>query len=312
VSVTVHVLGTGIVAGRVARMLYDQRLDTLDPYRPDFTRVTPGDVVVLAHGDDYAHPAAAAIGRGAHVVGVGDGVEDTRAQIALGTLALEHGTTIVVGAAMAPGLAGLLARHLATDLAGADEIHVAVHGTAGPACARAHHTALRRPALGWHDGSWVEYLGGSGRELCWFPEPIGARDCYRAAHAAPVLLQRAFPEVARVSLRRSATRRDRLTARMPMLRQPHREGGVGALRVEVRGDGRDGGRECVVGGVAELVGTAAGACAAAFVAQLLGPGLPSGLVLPGAADLPTLDLLHRVESYGVRIQEFTGIPTQPA
>ena len=50
-------------------------------------------------------------------------------------------------------------------------------------------------------------------------------------------------------------------------------------------------------------------CASAFVAQALGPGLPPGLVVPGAAELPTLELLHRVGSYGVRLQEFTGIPT---
>ena len=94
-----------------------------------------------------------------------------------------------------------------------------------------------------------------------------------------------------------------------MLRSPHREGGVGALRVEVRGDALLGGRACIVGGVAELVGTAAGACAAAFVGELLAGGLPPGLAVPGCAELPTLTLLHRVESYGVRLQEFTGIPT---
>ena len=26
-------------------------------------------------------------------------------------------------------------------------------------------------------------IGGTGRELCWFPDPIGGRDCYRAALA---------------------------------------------------------------------------------------------------------------------------------
>lgn len=308
-SATVHLLGKGIVAGRVARMLYDRPILNIDTRRPSFRGVHPGDVVVLAHGGEHAHPAAAALDRGAHVVAVGDGVDDTRAQIALGTLAAEQGSTIVVGAAMAPGLAGLFARYLAAGLSGVDEIHVAMHGTAGPACARAHHTSLRRPALGWHDGHWVEHLGGSGRELCWFPEPIGALDCYRAAHAAPVLLQRAFPEVQRVSMRRSATRRDRFTAVLPMLRAPHREGGIGALRVEVRGDDRSGGRACLVAGVAELVGTAAGACAAAFAAELLAGGLPPGLVVPGADGLPTLRLLHRVEAFGVRLQEFTGIPT---
>ena len=306
----VHVIGRGIVAGRVARMLYDHTVLTLDPRRPYLVGVAAGDVVVLAHGGLYAGTAAAVLERGAHVVAVGDDVADTRAQIELAERAAELGVSLVVGAAMAPGLAGLIARHLGTGLTCVDEVHVAVHGTAGRTCARRHHQSLRQTALGWHDGRWAEHLGGSGRELCWFPEPIGARDCYRAGHALPLLVDRAFPGVRRVSLRRSATRRDRLTARLPMLRSPHQEGGIGALRVEVRGADPAGGRACLIGGIAELVGTAAGAGgAAAFATQILDAELPTGLVVPGAAELPTLDLLHRVETFGVRLQEFTGIPT---
>ena len=33
----------------------------------------------------------------------------------------------------------------------------------------------------------VERAGGSGRELCWFPDPIGAVDCYRPALPDPLL-----------------------------------------------------------------------------------------------------------------------------
>ena len=106
---------------------------------------------------------------------------------------------------MSPGLSGLIARHLASQLACCDEIHVAVHGTAGPACARQHHRALDGFAPGWHDGEWIERRAGSGRELCWFPEPVGARDCYRAELSDPLLLHRAFPDAARISARVSAT-----------------------------------------------------------------------------------------------------------
>ena len=89
--------------------------------------------------------------------------------------------------------------------------------------------------MAWQDGDWVDYLGGSGRELYWFPEPVGALDCYRADIADPLLLHAAFPDVTRISARRSARRRDRFTARLPMLSPPHEEGGVGAVRVELRG-----------------------------------------------------------------------------
>lgn len=309
---TVHVVGYGIVGRRVQRMLTDTPLVVHDPRRPNVVAIEPGDVVVLALGGEHARLTTDLLVRRAHVVSIGDGLADTRAQLALDPLAREHGVTVVVGAALAPGLASLLARHLAGQMASADEIHVAVHGTAGPACARGHHTSLGRPALGWHDGGWIDYIGGSGRELCWFPEPIGARDCYHAEHTAPVLLQRAFADVRRISVKRSATRRDRLTARLPMLRPPHAEGGVGALRVEVRGAAADGSRVTVVAGVAELVGTAAAATAATFAAELSGAAagrIEVGVVVPGEPRLPTLDLLHRAERYGVRLQLFTGIPT---
>ena len=151
---------------------------------------------------------------------------------------------------------------------------MAVHGTAGPACAREHHRALAGPALGWHDGQWIERRGGSGRELCWFPEPVGARDCYRGEMVDPLLLHRSFPDVARISTRASATRRDRLTARLPMLSPPHAEGGIGALRVEARGHGRSGERITIVQGIAELMGTATAAMATAMVGLLAGRDAP--------------------------------------
>ena len=93
-----------------------------------------------------------------------------------------------------------------------------------------------------------------------------------------------------------------------MLRPPHPEGGVGALRVEVRGADEHGGREVLIAGVAELVGTAAAATAAAFATAIADGSLPPGLVATSDADLPTVELLHRVETFGVRLQEFTGVP----
>jgi hypothetical protein len=132
-------------------------------------------------------------------------------------------------------LSCLLARHAAADLTAVDEIHVAKAGTGGPACARSHHRSLRLPMREWRDGAFAQRRSGSGRELCWFPEPIGGLDCYRAAVADATLLHAAFPSAARVTARVAATRRDRVTSRLPMLRPPHAEGELGAVRVEVRG-----------------------------------------------------------------------------
>lgn len=285
-------------------MLHHRPMIVHDPRWADVSGVTDGDVVVLAHGGAHAPAVPGLVARGLHVVTVGDSLDDTR-----DLLDLDPGdVTVVVGAALSPGLSGLVARHLAGQLELVDEIHVAVHGTAGPACARSHHRSLSGMSIGWHDGEWVDYVGGSGRELCWFPEPIGAKDCYRARLASPVLLHRTFPNVERISARRSARRRDRFTAWLPMLRPPHPEGGVGALRVEVRGADATGARRCLIAGVAELVGTAAAATAAAFVTALADGELPLGTVIASDAALDTVGLLRRVESFGVRLQEFTGVP----
>jgi len=278
--VTIWVVGRGIVGRRLSRLLDASHTRFHDP-RTESLPVSEGDIAVLCHPDRHAPLAEAIAARGASVVTVGDDFDDVHDLVPLGRQFESRGLTLVVGTALSPGLSGLIARHLAGQLAAVDEIHIAIHGTAGPACARSHHDSLSRRSTAWHDGDWVDHLGGTGRELCWFPEPVGALDCYRAGIADPFLLHAAFPHVNRISARRSARRRDRFTARLPMLSPPHEEGGVGALRVELRGSNATGGRECLIAGVAELVGTAASATAAAFTTLLQEGRLPSGLVMAG-------------------------------
>ena len=311
----IAVVGSGIVGGRIIRLASDDRVVARDPRAlapSEFTEgLSHGDVVVLACPGEHAPTAAVLAELGVSVVSTGELLEDVNELLALDESFRGSQATLVVGAAMAPGLSGLIARHLASQLATCDEIHVAVHGTAGPACARRHHRMLGGFGPGWHDGEWIERRAGSGRELCWFPEPVGARDCYRAELCDPMLLHRAFPSAARISARVSATRRDRLTSRLPMLRPPHAESSEGALRVEVRGAGHDGGRQTLIAGIAERVGTAAAATAAAFMVEAAAGRLPPGVVVSGDAHLDTVSLLAAVERYGARLQEFTGV-AQPS
>ena len=105
----------------------------------------------------------------------------------------------------------------------------------------------------------------------------------------------------------SATRRDRLTARLPMLSPPHREGGIGALRVEVRG-ARGGAREAVIAGVAERAASVAAAVAAAVATSIAdGWWRPDhGAVVLGQADCPTERLLAEITRRGLRLQEYVG------
>ena len=194
------------------------------------------DVVIVASPSArHVELAKRAVRAGRSVVSVADSVSAVEGLLDLHAEARERGVVVAVGAGFAPGLSCVLARHASDDFDRVDEIHVAHHGTGGPACARQHHAALRGVGLDWRDHTWRRRPPGSGRELCFFPDPIGGADCYRAGLADALLLVPAFPGVARVTARLAATRRDRLTAGLPMLRRPHAEGRIGGLRVEVRG-----------------------------------------------------------------------------
>lgn len=304
----VYVVGGGIVGSRIRRMLVDVEVVSYDPRTESAPPAEPGDVAILAYPADHAPLALAFVRRGASVVTVGEGLDDTRELLGLDHDVANAGSTLVVGVGFTPGLSGLLARYLATGMHTVDEIHVAVHGTAGRSCARDHHRSLSGRAVSWRDGEWRQSLGGGGRELCWFPEPVGALDCYHAEIASPVLLHESFPEVARIDVRRSARRRDRFTARLPMLSPPHLEGGVGGLRVEVRGSEASGARVTRILGIAELVGTATAATASVFAGAVLARQLPIGIVITSDEQLDTIGLLARIEAAGVRLQEFTGVP----
>ncbi|MGA7759635.1 MAG: hypothetical protein WBL31_18350 [Ilumatobacteraceae bacterium] len=306
----VAVIGAGVVGARVARRLPTVvRGAEVVPFDPRSGRPWPSDidVAVLAHGGAHAPDASWLLDHGVAVVSVSDDLADVRALADLDHRAVAAGVPVVVGAGMDPGLTGLLARLLASKLASCDEIHLAIHGTAGPACARQQHRALGGRAVGLQDRAWIRHPAGSGRELCYFPEPVGPYDCYRAELASPVLLHEAFPDAVRISARVSANRRDRFTAWLPMLSPPHREGGVGAIRVEVRGADESGGRVTLIAGVAELVATATAASAIAFTAAAVSNGLRVGAVRAGDADLDTVQLLHTVGQAGVRLQEYTGV-----
>jgi hypothetical protein len=313
-GVTGQAVGRVLRGRRVRAAWYDVAVGSAERARRRFGGVVLDavdeldvvDVVVVASPTPQLHTVAALVERGRDVVCMSDSPDDVQALLALHDVARRTGARLVVGAALSPGLSGLIARHLADRLDQVDEIHVAAHGTGGPACARQHHDALGSTAIGWHDGEWIERPGGSGRELCWFPEPVGPADCYRAALADPLVLLQAFPEVERVSARVSATRRDRLTARLPMLSPPHAEGDRGAVRVEVRG-ALAGARETHVAGAVGRTGDLAGAVAALFAMACVEERCEPGVVVAGAdAELSTWLLRGAVDA-GVLLQEYTGV-----
>jgi saccharopine dehydrogenase-like NADP-dependent oxidoreductase len=326
---TVAVIGAGAVGRRVARHLaavpeverlilgarHPQRLRALGRQLldVDVEVVAPGplpqaDVVVLTlPAGGHVTVAEEALGRGAHVVSTSDAVSDVEALLELDAAAAKAERSVIVGAGFSPGLSCLLARHVGSLFDEVHEVHVARAGSGGPACQRQLHRARTGFAVDFRDGAWRRRPGGSGRELVWFPDPLGARDCYRAALPDALLLVPAFPDVQRVTARVAATRRDRLTAILPMLRPPHAEGGPGATRVEVRGQ-RGSTQRTEIAGVIDHPSAAAGAVAAVAAEWSLADDLPTGAWGLGMLDEP-LPWLTELARRGVRAATFEGIST---
>jgi len=266
----------------------------------------PPDVVVLAVSSGHRALAEAALERGAHVVSVSDDIDEVKSLLTLDAEARERALSVVVGAGFSPGMTCVLARHAAATLDHVTEVHVAKAGTGGPSCARQHHEALGGTAVDWREGAWARRRGGSGRELCWFPDPVGGQDCYRAALPDALLLVPAFSGVQRVTARMAATRRDRLTARLPMLRPPHPEGVIGGARVEVRGR-RGTTSEVLVLGAIDRPAAACGAVAAVAAAW----AADDRLTRAGAAGMAemlddTAPFLHDLARRGIKAAIFEG------
>ena len=290
-----------IVAQRLARRLSETNSLIKATNRSELHRAK---VVVLAGPSPHTPVAKEFLGKGVSIVSTSDDIADCLNLLSLSELATENKATLIIGAASSPGMSGLLVRNLSKAFDSIDEVHIALHGTGGPACARQHHRALSGQSIGWHDGEWLRRPAGSGRELCWFPEPVGAYDCYRGELPDPLLIKRAFPELVRVTARVSATRRDRVFARLPMLIPPRAEGGMGGLRVEVRGT-KNGERVVDVVGVAERVGQVAGVVSGCVARSIsVGEISQPGAFVLGESSLPNEALLSRVMASGVQAHSF--------
>ena len=239
---------------------------------------------------------------------VSDGLSETVSILNLEKEAFELGVPVVVGTGFAPGLSCVLTAYGKTLLEQTEEIHVSKMGTGGPACALVHHRALSRMSFGWREDKWNKRLGGSGRELLWFPEPVGPQDCYHAALSDPILLHNAFPEVSRISAKMAATRRDRFTAFFPMLTPPHNEGGIGAIRVELRGS-KNGVQENIVLGVSEHPASAAAAVTALTTEYLLKQKINLNHMSTLALIVEPSEFLSELTKRSIAVEIFEGDKT---
>lgn len=259
------------------------------------------DVAVLAGpGGDHGRMAERLLADGVSVVSVSADVADARALLDLDEHARERGCTVVIGAGFSPGLTCLLSTQGAWSLDAVDEVHVARTGTGGPACAADGLRARRGEVIEWRDGQWSGRPAGGGRELCWFPEPVGARECYPVATGDALMLVPAFPGVRRVSSRSASGRWDGVATRLAPLRRRRGEGQLGAVRVEVRGR-RGEAQDNVVLGAVDRPAVAAGAVAAVAALAVAG-GRLARHGAGGLAELaPASGLLADLARRGVKV-----------
>lgn len=310
----IGVIGKGVVGGRAIRLLRSKENVTVtEPPSSHRKRLRPYlrtlrqpsiDVLILATPQQVS-TAAQYLSQGVSVVTTADSLSEVENLLALDSLAKTNGASLILGATFSPGLSCLLAVKAASGFQLVEEIHVNRAGAGGRACAKSYHRSLRQRAIEWYDGSWRTRSGGSGRELCWFPDPIGPVDCCRAGLPEPLLLQAVYPRARRIVARRAARRQDRWTSNFPMLMPPPAEGGVGAVRVEVRGSQDGEPSQTVLGAVAKP------GAAAAAVAVEAAVRLASGeLVVQGATGLAGLvdphSMLKAVRAHGVSFWSYEG------
>ena len=319
----ISIVGVGGAGSHAARQLRfdDVALSVTDSDRKQLQRVLDAlegaasrgeprgqtaDVVILAMPPGHhAQVASELVNAGVSVVSVSDDLTDAQGLLDLDEKARSNGVSVIAGAGFAPGFTCLLARLASQSLDEVHEIAVSNSGTGGPACARQHHRALKSQGELWLEGQWVAKRGGSGRELVWFPDPLGAMDCYRAALASPRLLQDGFGSANRISARLGATRRDRLTMGLPMLRKPHPDGGPGGVRVEVRGVNASGYHTEVYGAM-HHPSAAAGIVSAVSALQIAGGGTHTGAGgLAKMAKEPN-EWLRELKRRGLAFAKFSG------
>lgn len=262
------------------------------------------DVAVLAHPDAEGR-AREALRAGCHVVVPSGLLRTAKALLALDAEARERGRVVVAGAGLSPGLSCLLALEAAGSFDWVASIDVSTVGAGGPACARERRSALASAGLRW-DGAWHQERGGTGRRLAAFPDPVGAKDCFFAGTAEPLLLGAAFPG-ARVTATLAASAFARLTAALPP--PPARKAAdtaLGAVRVELHGHGPGGAGVRVLGAIDRpaLAGGAVAAMAAHWAVQ-------GRFKQDGAAGLASLvvdpqEFLRELTVLGVRAAEFVG------
>ncbi len=309
----IGVVGSGAVGRRVLRQLPDaeyissQALVSSGAPASFSGVLSDFDAILLTNeSTDQLILAGMAVAEGVSVITTADTPDTVSGLFKLDTLAKDRGVSLIVGAAYSPGLSCVLAAYLAGFVDKLTEIHIARAGTGGPCCARNYHRALGSTGVEYYEGAWRRRPGGSGRELYFFPEPLGGADCYAGALPEPLILARSFSEARRITAKRAATRRDRFTSPFPMMRPPHREGSLGGVRVAIRGIQGGEFTELTAASVALPAMAAASVLVASVSLFRNGMRKKTGAVGLAEAVSSPKEFLHELVNMGVGIYRFTG------
>ncbi len=324
---TVLLAGVGAVGARAARQLVDtagigrlviaerrpdprraaldaigeRAVDLDDPYGEWPDGIAAVISALPASGD--APLARLAIERGVPFVSGTEDAETIDELLAMQPAARAASVAIVIGCGLAPGLSDVLARHAASALDEVDEVHIARVGTSGPASVATMKRALRERPREWRDGGWHEGRRRATRELVWFPEPVGGRDCDAVASGI-TLLQRQFPDAQRLTVRYGEGDES------ASWRRTGDASAWGAARVEVWGR-RGRARDSIVYGIVERTAVATGTMLAVVSASMLGAlelGRPAGPgVFAPAEFLEPVPLLTELSRRGVKAATFEGV-----
>lgn len=323
----VTLVGTGAVAVRAARQLVDTpgvsglRIAARDEAAAGrLARAVGAEAAPLGQVLDGGPAAIAvaipgaigvalvrrAIETGTPAASCADDHVALRGLLALGPEAFDRDVRVVIGCALVPGIADVLARHAADALEDPDEVHVARVGIAGPSCRATLRQAMRSDPREWRNGEW-HVPERRGPQLVWLPEPLAVRECTSIA-AGVELLRMAVPEAREITVRAEAPPR-----RVPNRRfgRPAAATEFGGTRVEVWG-WRGEARTSIVYGVIERPAIAAGTALAVSAARLAGliPAIglrtERGGVRAMSATFDAASTLAELARRGVKAAAFEG------
>lgn len=294
------------------------------------------DVVAAALGPFYLFEeptARAAVRARVPYVSICDDHDAVEALFALDGEAQAAGVTVLTGVGWTPGLTNVMARHGASMLDEAREVHVAWIGSGAASGGEAVVLHVLHIVTGsvptFRDGRRRMVPAGTGRKVVAFPSPIGPRPVWHVGHPEPVTLPRFMPElqqvtlrgglvepmlnrlafgVARLGLTRSEGVRRRLASlfsRMgPVFQKVYRDVTPAGAHVEVKGM-KDGRPARVVlaalGTMADLTGIPL-----AVAALMLGRGdiKRPGVIAPEAEGaVPPAEFLAEMETRGIAVEQ---------